>query len=204
MLYLDYLGKVAELARQTAEVEAENEPSVKTKQCVHGVEEGTAPARSSSQSTSLQPEELGSAPTAVVDESSGQEQRDLSAEFEAVASDDEHRQRLCPTSPHVLDSDTSNGSCEEIPLAVLMISKTQSQTPYPPESSSVSYVVLDSDGEDDDGFFNEDGLFGFDSPNKYFDQDEEDIPPTDISFVDALLAAVGGMAGLTVENLSRK
>ncbi|ETN16746.1 hypothetical protein PPTG_05883 [Phytophthora nicotianae INRA-310] len=138
------------------------------------------------------------------DESSAKEQRDLSAEFEAVASNYEHRQRLCPTSPHVLDSDTSNGSCEEIPLAVLMISKTQSQTPYPPESSSVSYVVLDSDGEDDDGFFNEDGLFGFDSPNKYFDQDEEDIPPTDISFVDALLAAVGGMAGLTVENLSRK
>ncbi|ETI32664.1 hypothetical protein F443_20575 [Phytophthora nicotianae P1569] len=177
MLYLDYLGK-AELARQTAEVEAENEPSVKTKQCLHRVEE--------------------------VDESSAKEQRDLSAEFEAVASNYEHRQRLCPTSPHVLDSDTSNGSCEEIPLAVLMISKTQSQTPYPPESSSVSYVVLDSDGEDDDGFFNEDGLFGFDSPNKYFDQDEEDIPPTDISFVDALLAAVGGMAGLTVENLSRK
>ncbi|ETM32927.1 hypothetical protein L914_19776 [Phytophthora nicotianae] len=87
MLYLDYLGKVG----------AENEPIVKTKQCVHGVEEepgviastperrqkapdrtlrkpaltiaagqGTTPARSSSQSTSLQPEELGSAPTALM------------------------------------------------------------------------------------------------------------------------------------------
>ncbi|GMF40406.1 unnamed protein product [Phytophthora fragariaefolia] len=122
-----------------------------------------------------------------------------------VASNSE-QQPLCPTSSHIDDEDVSAEE-ESADDASSDLESVESVEPSDinvtePQETIESYGALDSDGENDDGFDNDEDMFEFNAPDELEDEDEAVTP--DLQFDEALLAAVGGMEGLTIENLSSK
>ncbi|KAG7380015.1 hypothetical protein PHYPSEUDO_007862 [Phytophthora pseudosyringae] len=140
-----------------------------------------------------------------VQESALQEQRNLTTAFAEVASNSK-TQQLCSTSPHIDDEDVSVEEVSDEETSSNLES-VESDEPSDinvtkPQDTIETYGGLDSDGENDDGFENDEEMFESNAPDEL--EDEEETVTPDRPFDEALLAAVGGMEGLTVENLSRK
>ncbi|POM80422.1 Hypothetical protein PHPALM_1745, partial [Phytophthora palmivora] len=205
MRYLDVLDK-ADLERHEAEKTTEQPSNSQTRDGSDGTPSVSPAGRSS-------PAVQSSIATPQAPASNGnltQEQRNLNAAFAEVASDDETETRLCPTSPHTPNSDSGSdsafASAEESAEDFESVDSNTSTDINVTKAGSLlpDYATLESEGENDDGFSSEQDVeFGAcDGDEEYPDDDDSDLP--DIHFDDALLAAVGGAAGLTVENLSKK
>ncbi|ETM55575.1 hypothetical protein L914_01228 [Phytophthora nicotianae] len=67
--------------------------------------------------------------------------------------------------------------------------------------SSEDYMAFDSDGENDDGFDNNDDKLNFEALDSY---DDDDIAPHDVMFGAELLAAVGGIEGILADVLGQR
>ncbi|GMF18927.1 unnamed protein product [Phytophthora fragariaefolia] len=71
-----------------------------------------------------------------------------------------------------------------------------------PEAAIDSYDALDSVEENDDGFDNYEDVFKFNTLDGL--EGEKDTVTPGVPFDEALIATVGGIDGITVDNLSRK
>ncbi|GMF50351.1 unnamed protein product [Phytophthora fragariaefolia] len=132
-------------------------------------------------------------------------ERNLTTAFAEVASSSE-KQPLCPTSPHIDDEDVSaeEESADDASSDLESVESVESFdiNVTKPQETIESYGALDSDAENDDGFDNDEVMFEFNALDEFEDEDEAVTP--DLLFDEALLAAVGRMEGLTIENLSSK
>ncbi|ETM54386.1 hypothetical protein L914_02271, partial [Phytophthora nicotianae] len=63
------------------------------------------------------------------------------------------------------------------------------------------YMAFDSDGENDDGFDNNDDELNFGALDPY---DDDNVALPDMMFGDDLLAAVGGIRGISVDVLGQR
>ncbi|POM79693.1 Hypothetical protein PHPALM_2571, partial [Phytophthora palmivora] len=180
MRYLDVLDK-ADLERHEAEKTTEQPSNSQTRDGSDGTPSVSPAGRSS-------PAVQSSIATPQAPANNGnltQEQRNLNAAFAEVASDDETEPRLYPTSPHTPNSDSGSdsafASAEESAEDFESVDSNTSTDINGTKTGSLlpDFATLESEGENDDGFSNE----------------QDDLHER---------STVGGAAGLTVENLSKK
>ncbi|ETP51617.1 hypothetical protein F442_03272, partial [Phytophthora nicotianae P10297] len=129
----------------------------------------------------------------------GDPQRNLNAEFAEVVSESgiERTGILCPTSLHIEDSSSSSETEVDDGRRDTNLSDDSPDTDINVTragDSSEDYMAFDSDGENDDGFDNNDEDLDFKAPDPY---DDDIAAPPDMMFGDDLLAAVGGVDGIT-------
>ncbi|GMF53712.1 unnamed protein product [Phytophthora fragariaefolia] len=102
-------------------------------------------------------------------------ERNLTTAFAEVASNSE-KQPLCPTSPPIDDEDVSAEE-ESADDASSDLESVESVAHFDinvtkPQATIESYGALDSDGENDNGFDNDEDMFEFNAPDEREDEDE--------------------------------